>query len=108
MATAAGDAQAPLALNIVGNNVDLSRGTFFKVDHSGWAPQIINRPIDVFVFDIEMVIRGGTVTWPASVNTPDGMAPELKVNRRYRFTFYYDQALNSGKWDMLVSPAYTL
>lgn len=40
----------------------------------------------------------GTITWPASVRWPSGVAPTLTVNRTHIFMFYWDGSLYRGSF----------
>lgn len=40
----------------------------------------------------------GTITWPASVRWPSGVAPTLTINRTHIFMFYWDGGLYRGSF----------
>ena len=100
MANAAKDAQAPLGLAITGGVCDLSKRSYFYTTMNGaTAFSFINRPADCMVFEVEVNLISGTMTWPANVRWVGGTAPQnLQAGKIHIFQFRRPQATGADQW----------
>lgn len=100
MANAAKDAQAPLGLAITGGVCDLSKRSYFYTTMNGaTAFSFINRPADCMVFEVEVNLISGTMTWPANVRWVGGTAPQnLQAGKIHVFQFRRPQATGADQW----------
>lgn len=107
MASAAQQAQAPIAVTLASPVIDLSKGSYFSAYVWGNTAFVFaNRPADVMVFQVEIKHTGGNITWPANISWPGGIAPQLQVNKRHRFMFEYVQSESIDWWDGSCLPNY--
>ncbi|WP_313330348.1 hypothetical protein [Comamonas sp.] len=107
MASAAQQAQAPIAVAFTGGVIDLSKGTYFAGTVSAATTfSFVNRPPEGMVFQIEIKHTAGVITWPPNMTWPDGFAPVLKTGKRHRFMFERVQSEVADWWDGSCLPNY--
>ena len=100
MASAAQQAQFPIAIPFVNGVIDLSKGTYFAgTVSSATAFTFVNRPPDCMVFQIEINHVSGVIAWPANVGWPNGIAPTLTTGKRHRPMFERVQSVVAEWWD---------
>lgn len=100
MASAAQQAQFPIAIPFVNGVIDLSKGTYFAgTVSSATAFTFVNRPPDSMVFQIEITHTGGVISWPTNIGWPGGFAPQLISGKRHRFMFERVQSVGEDWWD---------
>ena len=100
MASAAQQAQAPIAVAFSGGSIDLSKGSYFAGSVSGNTTfAFANRTADSMVFQIEITHTGGVIAWPTNIGWPGGFAPQLTSGKRHRFMFERVQSVGADWWD---------
>lgn len=99
MANAAQQAQFPLAL-ASGSSLDLSKRSYFAINvGSSTTFSFINRPADCMIFELEVSLTGGTLSWPANVRWVGGTAPQnLQTGKIHIFQFRRPQSTGSDQW----------
>jgi len=100
MASAAQQAQAPLSL-AVGNGVcDLSKRTYFHGTVTGSIGfTFLNSPADCMLFELEVYLVAGTLSWPANVRWVGGLAPQnLQTGKIHIFQFRRPQSTGADQW----------
>lgn len=100
MASAAQQAQAPLSLVSIDGICDLSKRTYFHAVISGAvAFTFINRPADCMLFELEVSLIAGTLSWPANVRWVGGTAPQnLQTGKIHIFQFRRPQSTGADQW----------
>ena len=100
MANAAQQAQAPLSLAVTGGVCDLSKRTYFHTTVAGAvAFTFANRPADCMLFELEVNLSSGTLSWPATVRWVGGMAPQnLQTGKIHMFQFRRPQSTGTDQW----------
>lgn len=88
-------------------DVDCSLGNFFTKTINGNSTfTFSNAPSSRgFYFTLELTHTSGTVTWPASVQWPNGLTPNLTTGKTHVFVF---ESINGGtRWRGSSLPNYT-
>lgn len=100
MANAAKLTQAPIATAILGGICDLSQRSYFQgTATSSVSISFINRPADCMIFEVEIYLLGGTITWPANVRWVGGLAPQnLQTGKIHIFQFRRPQSTGADQW----------
>lgn len=100
MASAAQQAQAPLSLALGSGACDLSKRTYFHGTVNGaTAFTFVNRPADCMLFELEIYMLSGTLSWPANVRWVGGLAPQnLQTGKIHIFQFRRPQSTGADQW----------
>ncbi|WP_312834738.1 hypothetical protein [Comamonas sp.] len=100
MANAAQQAQAPLSLGVSGGVCDLSKRSYFHTTvTSATTFSFINRPADCMLFELEVLLSAGTMSWPSNIDWVGGMAPQnLQTGKIHMFQFRRPQSSGSDRW----------
>ncbi|UXC20001.1 hypothetical protein [Comamonas squillarum] len=100
MASAAQQAQAPLAIPATGGVCDLSKRSYFHASVlASLAFTFINRPVDCMLFELEVSLTAGTLSWPANVRWVGGLAPQnLQTGKIHIFQFRRPQSTGADQW----------
>jgi len=94
MSSAAQQAQAPLSLAAVSGACDLSKRSYFHATVNGATTlSFNNRPADCMIFELEVYLVSGTLSWPANVRWVGGTAPQnLQTGKVHMFQFRIAQS----------------
>ncbi|GAB2472239.1 hypothetical protein GCM10027082_24700 [Comamonas humi] len=100
MTSAAQQAQAPVSLAITGGVCDLSKRTYFHATISGNTTlSFINAPADVMIFNLEINLTSGTLSWPGNVRWAAGQTPSsLQTGKIHVFQFQRPQSTGADQW----------
>lgn len=100
MANAAQLTQAPIALTGTGGVLNLSRRSYFGDTVNGnISYTFVNRPADCMIFEVEINLVGGTITWPSNVRWVGSIAPQgLQTGKIHIFQFRRTQSTGADQW----------
>jgi len=101
MSSAAQLAQTTLAAPFTGGVCDLSKRTYFADTVAGAITfTFVNRPADCMVFEVEVNLISGTMTWPANVRWVWGGAlpQNLQAGKIHLFQFRRPQSTGTDQW----------
>lgn len=100
MASAAQQAQAPLAISATGGVCDLSKRSYFHASvFASLTFTFANQPADCMLFELEVNLSSGTLSWPATVRWVGGMAPQnLQTGKIHMFQFRRPQSTGADQW----------
>jgi cytoskeletal protein CcmA (bactofilin family) len=88
-------------------DIDCSAGNYFtKTINANSTFTFSNAPSSrAYAFTLELTHTSGTITWPASVQWPNGTAPTLTTGKTHLLTFVTDDA--GTRWRGVAQPNYT-
>lgn len=89
MSSAAKRARAAIYTEVTGGVCDLSKGTYlFLNTGTNLTISFVNVPVDVKIFDLEVGLYGGALTWPSNVRWMGGTAPSgMSAGKIHMFQF---------------------
>lgn len=100
MASAAQLTKAPIAILTPGGVCDLSKSSYFADSVYGNLTFVFsNRPADLMIFELEVNLVAGTISWPVNVRWAGGIAPQnLQTGKIHIFQFRRPQSTNTDQW----------
>ena len=99
MANAAQITKLPISMTTDGV-CDLSKRTYFHIVMYGNTPfSFINTPEDTTIFELQVSLVGGVLSWPENVRWVGGLAPQnLNTNKIRLFYFRRPQGAGVDQW----------
>lgn len=99
MASAAQQSQFPIAIATPNGVCDLSKSSYFANTIAGAVTfTFVNRPVDMMIFEVEIYLAAGTITWPSNVRWVGGLAPQNIQTGKYHI-FQFRRVQSSGAPD---------